>query len=237
MVFENEDCKVSYNLWALNGSMAFIFENKTNKDIFIDMTQTFFIKNGAANDYFKNRTYETRTFDALSLGYSVSKTYIGIDGYWPSQYAVPLFASAKAMAKAQAGISAAVTVKESEYVCVPARSYKVLNYYNIYPSFEKTCDNKKDYPKNEATIKMYDEHNSPLKFKNKIAYSFQKSNSSLTHIENTFWLSTIKTYSKKGAIEKRKVQEGCGDINVHKREFFKIGGPNQFYTNYLGMQK
>ena len=66
-----------------------------------------------------------------------------------------------------------ITVKESEYFCVPARSYKVLNYYNIYPSFEKTCDNKKDYPKNEATIKMYDEHNSPLKFKNKIAYSFQ----------------------------------------------------------------
>ena len=51
LVFENEDCKVSYNLWEYNGSMAFIFENKSEKDIFIDMSQTFFIKNGAAFDY------------------------------------------------------------------------------------------------------------------------------------------------------------------------------------------
>lgn len=61
MVFENEDCKIMYNLWGLKGTMGFIFENKTNEDIFLDMTQTFFIKNGAANDYFRNRSYETRT--------------------------------------------------------------------------------------------------------------------------------------------------------------------------------
>lgn len=227
MVFENEDCKISYNLWRPNGSMAFIFENKTNKDIFIDMTQTFFIKNGAANDYYKNRTYETRTIESLSLGYSVSQTYIGVDGYWPSQYAVPLVTSAKK----QAEVSKAVSIKESEYVCVPAKSYKVIDYYNIYPQFEKTCDKKKDYPRIESTLNTYDESNSPLKFKNKIAYSFQKNNSSLKHIENSFWLSSIKNYSKKGAIEKRKIREGCRDYDV-EREFFIIGGPNQFYVYY-----
>jgi len=78
MVFENEDCKISYNLWGAYGSMAFIFENKTNQDIFIDLTQTFFIKNGAANDYYMNRSYERRTFAALNLGYSVSNTFIGL---------------------------------------------------------------------------------------------------------------------------------------------------------------
>ena len=58
MVYENDECRVSYNLWERDGSVAFIFENKSDKDIFIDMSQTFFIKNGAAFDYYNGRLFE-----------------------------------------------------------------------------------------------------------------------------------------------------------------------------------
>ena len=61
LVYENADVRVLYNLWSANGAIGFVFENKTDQDIFIDMGQTFFIKNGAANDYFKNREYSTTT--------------------------------------------------------------------------------------------------------------------------------------------------------------------------------
>lgn len=232
MVYENDDCKISYNLWGQKGTMVFIFENKTNEDIFVDMTQTFFIKNGAANDYFRNRTYETRTYEDLTLGYSVSKTYIGIDGYWPMQYEVPTAAALKAIANLKKGVSSAVSIKESEYVCVPAHSYKVIDSYSINPPFEKSCDNKTDYPANSALLRTYTESNSPLKFKNRIAYSFKKDNTSLKYIENSFWLSDIRNYSKKAAVEKKKVKDGCDKDNFYKREYFKIGGPNQFYIDY-----
>ena len=231
MVFENEDCKVSYNLWSNGGSMAFIFENKTDKDLFVDLSQSFFIKNGGANDYFQNRTYETRAYESVSLGYSVTDSYLNPTNYWESIYNVPITTSFKAMAKAKAGASLAVTTKEPDFICVPAKSYKVFAYYKIKPSLIKTCDKNFDQPRTDVVVKTYNENNTPLKFKNRIAYSFENNKNSLKHIDNSFWLASIKNYSKKSAIEKEKVQQGCSSFKV-KREFFKIGGPNQFYVPY-----
>lgn len=49
LVFENNDCKVYYNLWSNNGKLSFVFLNKTDKDIFINLGQTFFIKKWFCN--------------------------------------------------------------------------------------------------------------------------------------------------------------------------------------------
>lgn len=35
LVYENEDCKVMYNLWSEDGYIGFIFKNKTDKDLFV----------------------------------------------------------------------------------------------------------------------------------------------------------------------------------------------------------
>ena len=225
MIFENEDCKVLYNLWSEDGSMAFIFENKTDKDLFVDMTQTFFIKNGAAYDYFNNRTFETRTFSTLNYGYSTSATYFDKSGYWPKQYAL--------YKKVVVGgaLSTGIQTKESEYICIPANSFKVFSYYKVNPDFFSSCDKKINNPKTKVTLESYNENNSPLKFKNRIAYSFEKSGESLKHIENSFWLSEVRNYSYKEAIEKRKEKAECSGL-VSTVNYFKIGGPNQFYKTY-----
>ena len=52
LVYENGDIKVMYNLWGKDGSVGFILQNKTDKDLFIDMDKTFFILNGEANDFY-----------------------------------------------------------------------------------------------------------------------------------------------------------------------------------------
>ena len=234
LVFENEDCKVSYNLWSNKGAVSYIIENKTDKDLFLDMTQSFFIKNGAAYDYFQNKTYETREYSIAGLGYSASETYIGKDGYWPSQYFVPLTYSEKVMAKMMKGNSVAVTQKEPEYVCIPANSYKYFYYYNVNPSFIETCDKDKDYPNNSSVLNTLSESNTPLKFTNRIAYSFQENNSALKYIDNSFWLAQVKNYSEKEAVEKRQIKRGCKeDLVSPKQKVFKIGGPNQFYVSYI----
>ena len=75
LVYENGDMKVMYNLWGKDGSVGFILQNKTDKDLFIDMDKTFFILNGEANDYFKNREYTTSTTEIASMGFGVSQTY------------------------------------------------------------------------------------------------------------------------------------------------------------------
>ena len=94
LVYENGDMKVMYNLWGKDGSVGFILQNKTDKDLFIDMDKTFFILNGEANDYFKNREYTTSTAEVASMGFGVSQTYWSANGFWPTQYYVPTTASA-----------------------------------------------------------------------------------------------------------------------------------------------
>ena len=48
----------------------------------------------------------------------------------------------------------------------------------------------------------YSKKETPLRFKNRIAYSFEEGNKSLKFIDNSFWLQSVKNYSKKAAIEK-----------------------------------
>lgn len=233
MVYENQDCKVFYNLWDNGGSMAFIFENTSDKDIFIDMSQSFFIKNGAAYDYFKNRSYETHVFESVELGLSASNTYINPDGYWPNRYFSPIATTVKASAKAKSGVSTGVTIQEPKYVCIPAHAYKVISVYNIYPSFVAVCEKAKDFPRNEATLETYNQDNSPLKFTNRIAYSFEEGGKIAERIDNFFWLSSVKNYSRNAAIENRKEKVGCSSV-IQRKQYFKIGGPNQFYVPFNG---
>lgn len=76
LVYENEDCKIFYNLWAENGSMKFVLLNKTDKDIIIDMKRSFFIRNGAALGYFTNAEYaiSTNYYANISTGGTVGFT-------------------------------------------------------------------------------------------------------------------------------------------------------------------
>ena len=235
MVYENEDCTVSYNLWSENGSMGFVFENKTDKDIFLNMSQTFFIKNGQAYDYFQNRTYESRSYESVSVGYNfgVSKSYSYAAVGWDDvlynlskSYAVGKNVAAKA------GLSSSVSVKESEFICVPANSYKVINGYRINPGYMKVCDKSLRNPKTEVTLESYSKDDTPLKFSNRIAYSFEKYNKSIKFINNDFWLTAIKNYSKKAATEKIKDTSRCKDEFDSYKTIFKIGAPNKFYVIY-----
>lgn len=231
LVFENEDCKISYNLWAKEGSMAFIFENKTGEDIFVDMSRSFFIKNGEAFDYYKNRSYETSVYEGIDLGLSAARTYISPEGYWPDRYDVPPLLSVKNSAVAKTGFSTSVRVQEPEYVCVPANTYKVMGVYMIYPKLVITCDTEKDNPKKEVTLEVYNENNTPLRLMNRLAYSFEEGSSSPSFIDNHFWLSSVKNYSRKAAVENKKEKVGCTTM-TQRVSFFKIGGPNQFYVPF-----
>lgn len=66
LVYENEDCKVLYNLWSEGGFVKFAIINKTDKDIFVNLTQTFFTLNGLANEYYQGRTYSTATYNQVT---------------------------------------------------------------------------------------------------------------------------------------------------------------------------
>ena len=229
LVYENSDMKVMYNLWGENGRVGFILQNKTDKDLFVDMDKTFFILNSEANDYFKNREYSASMANAAYFDYSLNKTYSASSGFWPTQYYVPMLS---AFARVIKGRTTGITTKEKQIVCIPANAYKVISEYNVSPRFVKTCVRSKDFPRNTANVANYSESSSPVKFKNRIAYSFDSDCKNLQHVENSFYISGVTNYSNKAATEKVKEQTDCYSAQKRQRKYFKIGGPNKFYRTY-----
>ncbi len=62
LIYEDDNCIVSYNLWAERGDIGFRCYNKTNSNIYVNLEESFFILNGIAHDYFKNRVYSLLRF-------------------------------------------------------------------------------------------------------------------------------------------------------------------------------
>lgn len=229
LVYENDDVKVMYNLWGNGGTVNFIISNKTDRDIFVDMGQSFFIFNGEATDYFQNREYTNTVSMATSASYGFSM-FSSTVGFWPNTYLVP--GTQSIVAKALKGSSKAVTTKEKEIICIPAHSFKCINGETVSQNYLVTCDKKIDYPSRSAVAATYTEANSPSKLRNRISYSFDKNGKDLRQIENDFYLSGITNYSKKEATEKVKEKVGCSNTYSKKTYYFKIGGPNKFYKPY-----
>ncbi len=228
LVFENEDCKLFYNLWSNNGKVTFTMLNKTDKDIFVNLSQSFFVKNGFAIDYFQGRTYTSQVFvqnTYVSTTLSATGKASGLWGDNVYDFSKDVLVKSN---KAVKGIAQSVSTEEKEIVCIPAKCYKVFSYYSVNPSRLIVCDNSKDYPRQSAAIAFYSKDTSPVSFKNRIAYGFNKSEVAEKHVDNNFWITSVTNYSRKAATDKVKASSGCDKGS--KRKVFKIGGPNKFYA-------
>ena len=55
--YEDDICKITYDLWANGGDIGFNFYNKTNQEIEVNLNKSYFVLNGYAHRYFKNRIF------------------------------------------------------------------------------------------------------------------------------------------------------------------------------------
>lgn len=225
LVYENDDCKLMYNLWAENGNSGFVVHNKTKNDLFIILPQTFFIKNGVAFDYYKNREFRN-TESSLT---SSRSSFSGIANPWGAWYTT----KPSNVVSNSKGISATVVRKENPIVCIPANSSKLICEYSISSNLIRNCEKKQAYPKRKSVPITFTKEDTPLIFKNRIAYSFDKNGNDLKFIENEFWVSELTNYSKKSAGANEKMKDCDYDVPV-SQYVFKIASPNKFYNSYRG---
>lgn len=239
LVFENEDCKVLYNLWSRGGDVSFAFYNKTDKDIFVNLGQTFLSINGKAYDYYQDRTFTDARYSQYNTEFASATARLNGSGFWGNNiYQENASAVASATgSKSIKSFASSVTVKEKEIICIPAKCYKVICKCSINPERIATCKGNIDNPYDSYEVARYDKQSSPLKFLNRIAYGFNKNEVADKHIDNTFWITSIKNYSRKAATEMVKDDVDCyfrksGFGTISKTRQFKIGGPDKFYIMY-----
>ena len=229
--YENADCRINYNLWAEGGTLSFLIHNKTDKNLYVVMPQSFYILNGVANDYYSESTYGHSVTNSASLAASRQLSISGFltDGY----YWYPSRLSRQFGASVGLSTTESIATKEMAFICVPPKSAKFIRGFNISDHIYKDCNNsQQNYPKKTSSIINYTQNETPLSIRNRIAYAFNDQATDVKYIEHQFWLSSLQNYSEKAAISKQKVEE-CETKAKKIQRNFTMYAPNKFYNRYV----
>jgi hypothetical protein len=172
-VFENDTVKIVYSFWESNGKMEFTVYNKLNKPIYIDWKNSSFIYNGNKLDYWIE---EQKTSQASSAAY-----YKGI-----------IFQG-----------SSSTTVKPEKVTFIPPNSlYSRSPKFHLQPTLlvvshamenQITVPNYINPKKTDTIIQEnFTFSDSPLKFRNYLAFSFSENSESFFFVDDEFYLSSVK---------------------------------------------
>ena len=257
MVYEDENCKITYNLWAPHGNAGFIFYNKTDKNIIVDLKECFFIFNGYANDYYLDRTYvygkSTRAGIGKSFGKSAnySETLSGtlsstLYRTWADydtstskstseSVSGAIGVSQNNSAQVQSETNASVEIKEQDLICIPPKTAKLFYEYQILGNIYRECGFFLFPKKSEIKRLKYVDTNSPIKFSNVISYRISEQGNPIV-VNNDFYISGITNISAGEFITEIRVEKDCMGKSYEANEYktvYKEQAPNKFYIRYV----
>jgi hypothetical protein len=229
LVYEDENCKVSYNLWGEGGNIGFQFFNKTDENIYLNLEESFFILNGISYNYFRNRAFTNSTSSGAttSRGATATKSVTGLNN-------LDLIQTNRISATNTVGIMTSsgfsVSYNEEKIICIPSKTSKIISEYNINESLFRDCDLFKYPTKEQIKSKTFSKEQSPLVFSNRIAYSIGQTDN-LIKFENEFYVTEISNYPKSEIFES-KYDEYCGQKNMTMTKYFKNVSADKFYIKY-----
>jgi hypothetical protein len=247
-------------LWERGGNIGFIFLNKTDKTIFLDKAECFFIINGIANDYFQNRTYTKSS----SVGVTTSKggayakstgsQTTSSDQYGSSETNLQNALSSGILTTTTNGSSVSnsntyqsvesilysqsvnvskgysVSYNESSIIRVPPKSLKIISEFKILTSRYLNCK-LYDTPQGNIHSLTFTKDDSPFVFSNRICYKVDSLGSLPIYVTNNFYVSEISNMPPK-QFYYYDYETVCGKKSFDKYEFKKFESPEKFYIRY-----
>ena len=264
LVYEDDKCILFYSLWAERGDASFAIHNKTDQIMYVDLSKSFFIRNGIANDYYKERAWsETKTntlgvqttssssvSGSRSYSNGASATYLGNFGNLPLGTNDPILTSANAQRTDSYGLlystavansyatskSASVAVKEQKIIALPPHATKIVAEYAITDELLLNCDLER-YPSETSSI-TYDENNSPLSFSNYVTFRIGENEQDIV-VKNDFYVSKITNYARPYTYkyverEKRPCKNLTSDDSRNYKETYPVKVYDKIYTFSTG---
>jgi hypothetical protein len=229
LVYEDENCKVSYNLWNAGGNIGFQFFNKTDKNIYLNLEESFFILNGVSYNYYRNRIFTNSTSSGATTtrGATATKSVTGIN-YLDLLQTNRISATNTLGLMTSSGFS--VSYNEEKIVCIPLKTSKIISEYNINESLFRDCDLFKYPTKRQIKSKTFSKEQSPLIFSNRIAYTIGQTDN-IIKFENEFYVTEISNYPESEMYE-LKYDEYCGQKSMTMTKYFKNVSADKFYIKY-----
>ncbi len=233
LVYEDQNCVISYNFWENEGNIGFRFFNKTDKNIYLNLEESFFVLNGVSNNYYKSRifTNSQSTGFVVSKGATASKSVSG-NNFLDLFQTTLLSANSSAGKTGSSGTS--VSYNEEKIVCIPPQTAKIISEYNINEYLFRDCDLFLYPTKKQLKSKSFTKSSSPIIFSNIISYNLAQSDTQ-NKIQNEFFVSEI-TNLPESEMYSSRYDEYCGKKSSFKSKYFAEQSPNNFYIRYINKQ-
>jgi hypothetical protein len=230
--YEDENCKVLYNLWHESGNIGFTLYNKAEKNIYINLDECFFIVNGKAYDYYKDRVYiSTKGSNVLRTSEVATASDIGkfrdLDLVQKNSIS---YVNPVAVATGTAG-SKLMFYNEEKIICVPSHTSKTINEYSINDKLIRHCDLYCNPTSYAIRTISFTKSESPIVFSNRIEYRVGQLGNP-TKLENEFYISEITNYPEVEMIEHR-IDRFCGQREFTLTKYLKNSAYDKFYIKYL----
>jgi hypothetical protein len=214
IVFEDDNCRVVYNLWKDGGDIGFGIYNKTSKDLTLDLTKTFFVINGIAYEYFQNRT-----FSKSSSFLASSSTY---------NFPYSRYRNTISTIGTTSTSSHGTSYTEKPKLTIPPMTMVFVSEFNITEYRYINCDLRRFPSKSEIKTIRFERENSPFVFNNLITYSTA---ADTFRLENKFYVSEITNLPESSVI-KDVDTSSCGTRLVTPIKIFTVSAPDKFYYKY-----
>ena len=214
IVFEDKNCIISYDLWAVGGNIGFEIYNKTDNDLIIDLTKTFFVLNGIATEYYQKRTF------TKSIGYGSGTSSSTTYNYWN---------------KSTTGTNSSsfsTSYNEKSELAIPSKTKIYISEYKITDSRYLNCNMKELPSKRDNAVLKFEKNNSPFIFYNIITYYV---NGEVNRFENKFHVTEIGNY-RASDLKIMIDTTPCGRRLEYPKEVFKNATPDKFYLKYTNKE-
>ncbi len=229
IVFENEDCRVLYDMWAEGGSSSYMLLNLTEENLYIHLDECFFVLNDYAYDLFKGREFSSN-YDRLIAASQTEKSTANVTGLNNFKLLQTNQLSITNTLYSSLQVGKEIRYKEKKVICIPPFTYKMIPSYNIQDRIIKYCE-MEEYPnENKGSTLEFTDENTPLLFENIISYSLDSVENLKNKIRNSFYVDAIENYHKNSIFEPYDIMD-CGKV-VESSKYNIMMAPYRFYNVY-----
>lgn len=229
LFYEDDNAKVFYNLWGSGGNIGFTFQNKTEKNIYLNLEECFFIENGKAYNYYKNREYTSLLNPSSANVLSVTSEN-SINKENCLHLTKPNSIYRDNLSSENGTLGKSVSCNEERVISIPPHTSKTVSEYDVNSKLFRHCDLFINPTTNLIKSLSFTKSDSPIVFSNRIEYKVGQSGTPIK-FENEFYISEITNYPRTEIVETKR--EGfCGQRKQFWTSHLKNASPDKFYIQY-----
>lgn len=244
-VYDDGTMAVAYDFWGNGGQAGCLITNNGEENIYVDLAETFFVKNGLSDPCYKERTYtvtSASTVEANAVALSSASATVSAPFYnyiydFAGTVGVGLSDTRGVMRGVSSSASNSVSVAEQQIVVIPPGTaafvggHSILsgNYYTNRGSEQDPGSKKKDETE-------FSTDNSPLKFGNVIAYRIGR-DGEWQDLRSEFYLQRLTDYPLSKFYKTYSRQIKSDDVYIWRDydgtyDYSPLREPTRFYFTY-----